>query len=62
MLPIVGQYERAAEESSEAIRLSPDYPFLYAYRILAYTSLNRFEEARSTYALNMERKLRNPYL
>ncbi len=61
-MPIVGQYERAAEESTEAIRLSPDYPFSYAYRILAYTALNRFDEAKATYAQALERKLQSPYL
>ena len=62
VLPIVGQFERAAEESTEAIRLRPDYPFSYAYRILAYTSLNRFDEAKATYAQALERKLQNPYI
>ena len=62
VLPIVGQYERAAEESTEGIRLSPDYPFPYAYRILAYTALNRFDEAKATYAHAVERKLQSPYL
>jgi eukaryotic-like serine/threonine-protein kinase len=62
VLPIIGQYERAAEESTEGIRLSPDYPFPYAYRILAYTALNRFDEAKATYAQALERKLQNPYI
>ncbi|HEX3569290.1 MAG TPA: winged helix-turn-helix domain-containing protein [Acidobacteriaceae bacterium] len=62
VLPIVGQYERAAEESTEGIRLSPDYPFPYAYRILSYTALNRFDEAKATYAQAVERKLQSPYL
>ena len=62
VLPIVGQYERAAEESTEAVRLRPDYPFSYAFGILAYTALNRFDEAKATYAQALERKLQNPYL
>jgi DNA-binding winged helix-turn-helix (wHTH) protein/tetratricopeptide (TPR) repeat protein len=62
VLPIIGQYERAAEESTEGIRLSPDYPFPYAYRILAYTALNRFDEAKATYAQALERKLQSPYI
>jgi eukaryotic-like serine/threonine-protein kinase len=62
VLPIVGQYERAADESTEAIRLRPDYPFSYAYRILAYTGLNRFDEAKATYLQTVERKLQNPYI
>ncbi len=62
VLPIMGQYERAADESTEAIRLGPDYPFSYAYRILAYTSLNRFDEAKATYAQAHERHLQSPYM
>ena len=62
VLPIVGQYERAAEESTEGIRLSPDYPLPYALRILAYTALNRFDEAKATYARAVESKLQSPYL
>jgi eukaryotic-like serine/threonine-protein kinase len=62
VLPIVGQYERAVEESTEGIRLRPDYPFPYAFRIFAYTALNRFDEAKATYALALERKLHAPYI
>jgi len=62
VLPIVGQFERAADESTEAIRLRPDYPFSYAYRILAYTSLNRFDEAKATYAQTLEHRMQNPYI
>jgi eukaryotic-like serine/threonine-protein kinase len=62
VLPIVGQYERAVEESTEGIRLSPDYPLPYALRILAYTALNRFDEAKATYARAVESKLQSPYL
>jgi eukaryotic-like serine/threonine-protein kinase len=62
VLPIAGQYERAVEESTEGIRLSPDYPQPYAFRILAYTALNRFDEAKATYARAVERKLQSPYI
>ena len=62
VLPIAGQYERAVEESTEGIRLSPDYPQPYAFRILAYTALNRFDEAKATYARSVERKLQSPYI
>jgi DNA-binding winged helix-turn-helix (wHTH) protein/tetratricopeptide (TPR) repeat protein len=62
ILPIVGQYERAAKDSTEAIRLRPDYPFPYAFAILAYTALNRYDEARATYALTVERHLQNPLI
>ena len=62
VLPIVGQYERAVEESTEGIRLRPDYPIPYAHRILAYTALNRFDEAKATYAQAIERKLHTPLI
>jgi DNA-binding winged helix-turn-helix (wHTH) protein/tetratricopeptide (TPR) repeat protein len=62
VLPIVGQYERAVAESTEAIRLRPDYSFPYAYGILAYTSLNRFAEAEGMYAQALELKLHNPLI
>jgi eukaryotic-like serine/threonine-protein kinase len=60
ILPVIGQYERAAEEATEAIRLNPDFPVPYAQRIFAYISLNRLDEAKATYAQALERKLNNP--
>jgi DNA-binding winged helix-turn-helix (wHTH) protein len=62
VLPVVGQYERAAEESTEGVRLRPDFPIAYAFRIRAYTILNRFDEAKATYAQAFERKLHAPYI
>jgi eukaryotic-like serine/threonine-protein kinase len=62
ILPIVGQYERAAEESTEGVRLRPDYSIAYAFRIVSYLALNRFDEAKATYAQASERKLHTPYI
>ena len=62
VLPVVGQYERAIEESTEGIRLGPDYTLAYAFRIRAYTALNRFDEAKATYAQALERKLHTPFI
>jgi eukaryotic-like serine/threonine-protein kinase len=62
ILPVVGQYERALEESSEGVRLRPDFALAYAFRIRAYTALNRFDEAKATYAQTLERKLRTPVI
>jgi tetratricopeptide (TPR) repeat protein len=62
VLPIIGQFERAVEESTEGIRLRPDYPFPYGFRIRAYTALNRFDEAKATYAQALERKLHAPFI
>jgi serine/threonine protein kinase/tetratricopeptide (TPR) repeat protein len=60
ILPVIGQYEKAAEEATEAIRLNPDFPIPYAQRIFAYTALNRLDQAKATYAQAVERKLNNP--
>jgi DNA-binding winged helix-turn-helix (wHTH) protein/tetratricopeptide (TPR) repeat protein len=62
VLPVVGQYERAAEESIAGVRLRPDFPLAYAFGIRAYTSLNRFDDAKATYARALERKLHTPYI
>jgi eukaryotic-like serine/threonine-protein kinase len=61
VLPVVGQYERAVEESTEGIRLRPDYSIAYAFRIDSYLALNRFDEAKATYAQAPEGKLHTPY-
>jgi DNA-binding winged helix-turn-helix (wHTH) protein len=62
VLPVVGQYERAVEESTEGIRLRPDFPLAYAFRISSDLALNRFNEAKATYAQAVERKLHTPYI
>jgi DNA-binding winged helix-turn-helix (wHTH) protein/predicted Zn-dependent protease len=62
VLPVVGQYERAAEEDTDGIRLRPDFTLAYAFRIHAYTALNRFDEAKATYAQSLERKLHTPFI
>jgi eukaryotic-like serine/threonine-protein kinase len=62
ILPVVGQYERALEESTEGVRLRPDFPLAYAFSIRAYAALNRFDEAKATYAQALERKLRTPFI
>ncbi len=62
ILPVVGQYERALEESSEGVRLRPDFALAYAFRIHAYTALNRFDEAKVSYTQALERKLDTPYI
>ena len=62
VLPVFGQNERAVEESVAGVRLRPDFPLAYAFAIRAYTALNRFDEARATYAKALERKLHAPYI
>jgi eukaryotic-like serine/threonine-protein kinase len=62
ILPVVGQYERAVEESTEGIRLRPDFSIAYAFRIVSYLALNRFDEAKATYGQAPQSKLHTPYI
>ncbi len=62
ILPVVGQNERALEESSEGVRLRPDFALAYAFLIRASTSLNRFDEANAAYAQTLGRKLHTPFI
>src|SRR6516162_1036378 len=62
VLPVVGQLERAVEESLEGIRLRPDDALAYAFGIQAYTPLNRYDEAKALYAQALEHKLHAPYI
>ncbi len=58
--PVIGQYEKAADEAREAIRLKPDFSVPYAFLIFNYTSLNRLDEAKAAFAEAMARKIYNP--
>jgi eukaryotic-like serine/threonine-protein kinase len=60
ILPVTGQYEKAAEEANEAIRLNPDFAISYNILAGAYIALNRLDEAKGTFARARERKLNNP--
>ena len=62
VLPVVGQNERAVEESIDGIRLRPDYAIAYGFGIRAYTAVNRYDEAKATYAQALERKLNIPFI
>ncbi len=62
VLPVIGQIERAAEEATEGIRLNPDFPIPYAQLILAQAALNRFDDAKATYAQSVARKVHNPFI
>ena len=62
VLPVVGQLERAAEEATEGIRLNPDFPVPYAQLILTQAALNRFDDAKATYAKAVARKITNPFI
>jgi eukaryotic-like serine/threonine-protein kinase len=45
---MLGQYERAATETREALRLEPTYVVAYGNLGQIYLALNRFDEARTT--------------
>src|SRR5215467_9275624 len=62
VLPVVGQNERSVEETVEGIHLRPDYAIAYGFGIRAYTALNRYDEAKATYAQALERKLQTPFI
>jgi serine/threonine protein kinase/tetratricopeptide (TPR) repeat protein len=62
ILPVIGQYQEAARQASEAIRLNPDFPIAYAQRMFAEISSNRIDEAKATYAQAVHRQLKNPML
>ncbi len=62
MLGVIGQYDRAVDEASQAIRLNPNFPIAYVQRMLSLIALNRLDEAKTTYANALERKLNNPML
>ena len=54
---ILGQYEKAATETREALRLEPTNVTGYENLGQIYLALNRFDEARTTTEEALERKL-----
>jgi serine/threonine protein kinase/tetratricopeptide (TPR) repeat protein len=44
----MGQYARAVEEGTEAMRRNPAHPFPYSNLAYAYRGMNRYDEARET--------------
>jgi eukaryotic-like serine/threonine-protein kinase len=60
--PVIGQYEKAVEESREALRLNPDNALSYGILMFHYTALNRLDEANATYAQAVKRKLDHPLI
>jgi tetratricopeptide (TPR) repeat protein len=60
--PTFGQYEKAVEEGSEAVRVNPDNsPVPYFILGFNYVALNRLDQAKATYAQALEHKLDHPY-
>ncbi len=59
---ILGQYEKAIEETRASLRLAPNSVALYTNLIGDYLSLNRIEDARNALDETQERKLDGPTL
>jgi eukaryotic-like serine/threonine-protein kinase len=60
--PSLGEYKKGLEEGEEAVRLNPNNPIPYSVLMLNNLSLNRLEDAKSTYAQAVEHKLTRPTL
>jgi serine/threonine protein kinase/tetratricopeptide (TPR) repeat protein len=56
ILPVLGQYEKAAKEAAEALQLNPDFPVSYDVLTFNYVALNQLDEATATYRQAVERK------
>ena len=56
----IGNYEEAAENAREAIRLRPDHIFPYALLASAYVGLNRWQEAKAICEKAIAEKLDGP--
>jgi DNA-binding winged helix-turn-helix (wHTH) protein/tetratricopeptide (TPR) repeat protein len=59
--PAIGQYEKAVERATEAIRLNPDNPIPYAFAMSGYVALNRLDEAKAIHDQALQRKLDHPF-
>lgn len=59
--PALGEYEKAADEAREAVRLNPDSAFSYEFLMFNYIGLRRLDEANATYEQALERKLKSPF-
>jgi len=54
---LIGQYDKAAEEAGEAIRLDPNVATSYSNLAVSFLCLNRFDEARAIFEQAIEKKL-----
>jgi serine/threonine protein kinase/Flp pilus assembly protein TadD len=53
----IGQYEKAAEEGREALRIEPGHPLPYVNLAWAYMGLDRLDEARAVLAQAQEQNV-----
>jgi tetratricopeptide (TPR) repeat protein len=57
-----GQYEKSIAETQEAIQLEPDAGTNYSNLLLAQAALDRFDDARNTFNLEIVKKIEDPIL
>jgi tetratricopeptide (TPR) repeat protein len=57
-----GQFERAAEQAREGLRLNPNSPTLYMNLIRAYVATNRYEEAKTVAEQAVTRKADSAFI
>jgi eukaryotic-like serine/threonine-protein kinase len=55
-----GQYEKSIAETQEALRLDPDSGTNYSNLLLAQAALDRLDDAKKTFDLEMARKIDDP--
>lgn len=58
--PVFGEYEKAVEESTKFVAMSPDFAIAYEVLAYSYEELDRFGEAEKTIQGASERKLEIP--
>ncbi|HEX3354033.1 MAG TPA: protein kinase [Terriglobales bacterium] len=59
---LMGQYENALENARQSVQLDPDSATGYSNEGLAYSGLNRLDEAKATYEHALQRKVGAPLL
>jgi len=59
--PAMGRDDGVIPEARDAIRLEPELSVSYAFLMLGYIALNRFDEANATYRQALERKRYHPF-
>jgi eukaryotic-like serine/threonine-protein kinase len=60
--PQTGEYEKAAEQGTEAVRLNPDSPTTYAFLMFGEIALNHLEDVKTTYREAQRHKLSSPLI
>jgi serine/threonine protein kinase/tetratricopeptide (TPR) repeat protein len=58
----LGRYEKTLDQAEEAIRSHPDLPIAYMHLMLAFTALDRMDEAKAARRRAMERHIDSPFL